>query len=140
MPLRARKARLSVLGILFSNLRMVSAMAYRTTFIASLGVVALILAAGEAFADPGAARGAAVAPAVAPARPAFPSFPRSMNHHHLRGPGAFWPAGGGVFYGLPPDAVDEPVVAPPLKQSDDLRYTCVYDIPWDYVHRCPQFR
>ena len=37
--------------------------------------------------------------------------------------------------------VDEPVVvAPPLKQSDDLRYTCVYDIPWDYVHRCPQFR
>ena len=110
-------------------------MAYRT-FIASLGVVALVLAASEAFADPGAARGAA----VAPARPAFPSFPRSIHNHH-RGPGAFWPAGGGVFYGLPPDAVDEPVVvAPPLKQSDDLRYTCVYDIPWDYVHRCPQFR
>jgi len=111
-------------------------MTYRTTFIASLSVVALVLGASETFADPGVARGAG----VAPARPAFPSFPRSMNHHHHRGPGAFFPAGGGVFYGLPPDAVDEPVVvAPPLKQSDDLRYTCVYDIPWDYVHRCPQF-
>jgi hypothetical protein len=111
-------------------------MTYRTTFIASLGVVALVLAASEAFADPGIARGAG----VAPARPAFPSFPRSMQHHHHRG-GGFFPGAGGVFYGLAPDAVDEPVVmAPPLKQSDDLRYTCVYDIPWDYVHRCPQFR
>ena len=111
-------------------------MTYRTTFIASLGVVALVLATGETFADPGIARGAG----IAPARPAFPSFPRSMHHHH-RGSGGFFPAGGGVFYGLSPDAVDEPVVvAPPLKQSDDLRYTCVYDIPWDYVHRCPQFR
>jgi hypothetical protein len=45
-----------------------------------------------------------------------------------------------VVYGLPTE-VERPIVeAPPLKQSDDLRYTCVYDIPWDYVHRCPQFR
>ena len=111
-------------------------MTYKTTLIASLSVVALVLAASEAFADPAGARGAG----VAPARPAFPSFPRSMHHHH-RGSGGFFPAGGGVFYGLSPDVVDEPVaVAPPLKQSDDLRYTCVYDIPWDYVHRCPQFR
>jgi hypothetical protein len=111
-------------------------MTYRTTFIASLSVVALVLATGETFADPGVARGAG----VAPSRPGFPSFPRSMNHHQRRG-GGFFPGVGGVFYGLAPDAVDEPVVvAPPLKQSDDLRYTCVYDIPWDYVHRCPQFR
>jgi hypothetical protein len=104
-------------------------MTYRTTLIASLSVVALVLAASEALADPGAAHGA---------RPAFPSFPRS-HHHHPRG-GGFWPAGGGVFYGLPPDTVDQPVVAAPEpKRSDDLRYTCVYDIPWDYVHRCPQF-
>ena len=110
-------------------------MTYRTTFIASLSVVALVLAASEAFADPAGARGAG----IAPARPAFPSFPRSHHHHH-RG-GGFWAGGPGVFYGLPPNAVDEPVVvAPPLKTSDDLRYTCVYDIPWDYVHRCPQFR
>jgi hypothetical protein len=110
-------------------------MTYRTTFIASLSVVALVLAASETFADPGGARGAGAG--VAPTRPAFPSFPRSMHHHHR---GGFFPAGG-LFYGVPSDVVDEPVVvAPPLKQSDDLRYTCVYDIPWDYVHRCPQFR
>ena len=63
-----------------------------------------------------------------------------MHHHHHRGAGGFYPGAGGVFYGLPSE-VNQPVVveAPPLKQSDDLRYTCVYDIPWDYVHRCPQF-
>jgi len=53
--------------------------------------------------------------------------------------GGFFPGAGGVFYGLPND-VREPVVeAPPAKTSDDLRYTCVLDIPWDYVHRCPQY-
>ena len=108
-------------------------MTYRTTLIASLSVVALVLAASEASADPGAAHGAG----LGPARPAFPSFPRS-HHHHPRG-GGFWPAGGGVVYGLPSEAERPVVEAPPLKQSDDLRYTCVYDIPWDYVHRCPQF-
>jgi hypothetical protein len=108
-------------------------MTYRTTLIASLSVVALVLAASEALADPGAARGAG----VASSRPAFPSFPRHHHHHHR---GSFFPATGGVFYGLPPDTVDQPaVVAPEPKRSDDLRYTCVYDIPWDYVHRCPQF-
>ena len=110
-------------------------MIYRTTFIASLSAVALVLGGSGAIAEPGMARG----PGVVSARPAFPSFPRSGHHHHHRGVSGFWPAGGGVFYGLP-DTVGEPVaVAPPLKTSDDLRYTCVYDIPWDYVHRCPQF-
>jgi hypothetical protein len=119
-------------------------MTYRTTFFASLGVVALVLGAGETFANPAGAHGPGAAPGgpgVAPARPAFPTY-RSMHHHHHhpRGVGGFYPAGGGVFYGLPTE-VERPVVeAPPLKQSDDLRYTCVYDIPWDYVHRCPQFR
>ncbi|NOJ40798.1 hypothetical protein [Bradyrhizobium australiense] len=104
-------------------------MTYRTTFIASLSAVALVLAASAASADPG----------VAPARPAFPAFPKSGHHHHHRGVSGFWPAGG-VVYGLPSD-VDRPLVVetPPLKTSDDIRFTCVYDIPWDYVHRCPQF-
>ena len=114
-------------------------MTYRTPFITSLSAaVVLVLAAGDASADPGATRGGGVAPAVAPGRPAFPSFPQSGQHHHRRG-GGFFPGAGGVVYGLPND-VREPVVeAPPLKTSDDLRYTCVYDIPWDYVHRCPPF-
>jgi hypothetical protein len=123
-------------------------MTYRTTLIASLSAVALVLAAGETFANPAGAPGGPAAAhggpgashggrGAAPARPAFPTF-RSIHPHH-RGVGSFYPAGG-YYYG-PPATIDEPVaVAPPLKQSDDLRYTCVYDIPWDYVHRCPQFR
>ena len=118
------------MGMLLGNFQWVSAMTYRTTFLASLSAVALVLAAGEASADPGAARGAG----LAPSRPAFPSFPR----HHHRG-GGFFPATGGVFYGA--SDVREPVVeaAPPIPRSDDMRYTCVLDIPWDYVHRCPQY-
>lgn len=113
-----------------------------TTLIASLSAVALVLAAGETSANQAGARGPAAAPGgpgAASARPAFPAF-RSMHHHHHRGARGFYPGAGGVFYGLPSE-VNQPVVveAPPLKQSDDLRYTCVYDIPWDYVHRCPQF-
>jgi len=95
--------------------------------IASLGAAALVLGASETFADPGAPRGAG----VAPSRPAFPSFPRSMHHHPHRGTGGFFPATGGIFYGAP-NEVREPVAeAPPPKTSDDLRYTCVFDIPWD---------
>jgi hypothetical protein len=97
-------------------------MTYKSTLIASLSAVALVLAAGAASADPGGARGAG----LAPARPAFPSFPR-----HHRG-GGFFPATGGVYYGAM-------VEAPPPSRSDELRYTCVLDIPWDYVHRCPQY-
>ena len=81
MPLRARNAALSVLAVLLGNLPMVSAMTYKKTLIAALGAVALFLAAGETFAEPGPARGAG----VAPARPAFPSFPR----HHGRGAVSF---------------------------------------------------
>ena len=119
-------------------------MTYRMTFIASLSVVALVLGASETFADPGAARGAGIPGAArggagfAPARPGFPAFPRALHPHH-RGIGGFWPGDGGVFYGLPNETGGPLVEAPPPKTSDDIRYTCVYDIPWDYVHRCPQF-
>jgi hypothetical protein len=107
-------------------------MTIKTTLIASLGAVAIVLSVGAASADP---RGAVVAPGagVAPARPAMPAFPRNVH----RGTG-FFPATGGVFYGA--SEVREPVVeALPPRQSDEMRYTCVLDIPWDYVHRCPQY-
>src|SRR4249920_3655969 len=105
-------------------------MSYKTTLIASLSVVALVLAGSETFADPGAVRGGG----MAPQRPAFPQPPgRAMHQHHHRGAGGFWPAGGGVFYGLPNETYEPVEVAPPQKNSDDIRFTCVYDIPWDYV-------
>jgi hypothetical protein len=100
--------------------------------VASLGVAAFILAASETFAGSAVVQGGGLAP---PPRPTFqPSFGRSMHH---RGMGGFWPTTGGVFYGAPgPDPMVD--VPPPPKMSDDIRFTCVYDIPWDYVHRCPQ--
>jgi hypothetical protein len=115
-------------------------MSYRTTIIASLGAIALVLAAGESFANPPMAAPAPAAapsgPGVAPSRPGFPAF--GAGHHHHRGFGGGFYPGGGYYFGSA--AADEPVApAPPLKQSDDLRFTCVYDIPWDYVHRCPQY-
>jgi hypothetical protein len=109
-------------------------MTYRMcgTFIA-LSVVAFVLAASETFADPAVAvvRGGG----FAPPHPTFqPSVGRSLHHH--RGIGGFWPTAGGVFYG---PSNDEPMLdARQPKTSDDIRYTCIYDIPWDYVHRCPQ--
>jgi hypothetical protein len=116
-----------------------SAMTTRTTLIASLSAAVLVLAAGETFANPAGAQRPVAAPSgpgAAPHRPAFPGFRSMHHHHHHRG----FPGVGGVFYGLPAD-VEQPVVESPpiIKQSDDLRFTCVYDIPWDYVHRCPQF-
>src|ERR1044072_9392264 len=122
MALRARKAPLSVWEMLISNHRTVTAMTYRKTLIASLGVLALELGASETFADPGPVAGAG----AAPSRPAFPSRPgmqpnhRGFDHHRgfdrHRGFGGF----GGVFYGLPddgPTVVEGP--QPPLEQWAD---------------------
>src|SRR3954451_7657695 len=97
------------------------------TLIAALSVFALVVAASETLAE-GVARGGW----MAPPRPSVP-----MPHHYLRARGGYWPTTGGDYYGSPND---EPTVniVPPPKTSDDLRYTCVHDIPWDYVHRCPQ--
>ena len=143
MPLRASKARFSVAKECCSvTNELVSAMTYRMygTFIAALSVVVLVLAASETFAEPGVAR----AGGSAAQRPAFPrSVGRSLHHHH-RGMGRGFPTAEDFFYGPSYDfdgpSYDEPMVtAPPPKRSDDLRYTCVYDIPWDYVHRCPPF-
>jgi hypothetical protein len=105
------------------------------TLIASLGAVALVLAASETFAA-----GITHIEGVAPPPPTFHPTVRSLHHlrglHHQRGTGGFFPTAEGYFYG---PSYDEPMVDPRQPgTSDDIRYTCVYDIPWDYVHRCPQ--
>src|ERR1700730_17107726 len=133
MPLRARKARLSVAGMLLRTCELVSAMTHRMCrrFIASLGAVALVLAASEALADAPIAHVGGLAP---PHPTSAPSARRPLHHH--RGIGGFWPTAEDYFYG---PSYDEPMVdIRPPRTSDDIRYTCTYDIPWDYVHRCPQ--
>jgi hypothetical protein len=105
---------------------------YRT-LIASLGVVALVLAASETFADPGVVHVGGLAP---PRPAAQPPVGRPLHRHH-RATGGFLPSAGGYFY---EPSHDEPMMmdARQPRASDELRYTCTLDIPWDYVHRCPQ--
>ena len=109
-------------------------MTYKFKLFASLGAAALVLAAGAASADPGGPRGGG----ASPGRPSFPSFPRHHDHHHGHG-GGFFPGYGGVFYGASNEVREPVIVSPPASRMDELRYTCVLDIPWDYVHRCPQY-
>jgi hypothetical protein len=97
------------------------------TFIASLSV-AFILASNQAFGQLRAA-----APNGSP-----PSTHSSGHHgalHHRRNIGTFFPAVGG-FFGGPFNG--QPNVNLDVRQTiTDGIYTCTYDIPWDWVHRCP---
>jgi hypothetical protein len=114
-------------------------MMYRVSgaLFASLGAATLLLAPNVAFARSGASAHAGFAPAhshslsrpaIAGAR-AFHGF----RHHRRNGVDGFWPGWGDYSYG----PIGEP--APDFSQSaaPDLRATCTYDIPWDWVHRCP---
>jgi hypothetical protein len=115
-------------------------MAYRLygALIASLGVVALMLAANATFARSGAAVGGA---SVA-AHPMFrPSVARPFGHHRGRRLGGFWSDGGffydpsyGESYGGPLGGPLGEVGQPP---SGDVHYTYTNDVPWDWVHRFP---
>jgi len=96
--------------------------------IASLGVVAFVLAPNEAFARSGGARGA-----FASTHPiSRPTAAHAFRHH--RGNNVFWPGIGGDYYGPDVAPVGE-VPGPPT--SSDVHYTYTYDVPWDWAHRFP---
>ena len=137
MRLRARKARPSVRrgaagGCLLTK-RLVRAMAYRMygTVIASLGAVALMLAANETFAGSGAAPHGRV---TATHSFSHPPGAQSFRHHRRNNVGVFWPAVGDFSYG-PSNGEPMVDVAPPT--SGDVHYTYTYDVPWDWAHRYP---
>ena len=134
MHWRARKPRLSVNWNAAQTYELVCAMAYKVyaAFIASLGV-ALTLASSESFGRSGAANAGRSASTHSTSHR---SVARSLHHHHGRNTGAFWPAAGGFFYN-PPNGEPELDITQP--QSGDVHYTCTYDIPWDWAHRCPPF-
>jgi hypothetical protein len=96
--------------------------------VASLGVVALMLAANETFAGSGAApRGGFTS-----AHPlSHPSVARSLRHHRRNNAGALWPAVGGF--------IDEPSSGGPLVDvpQGDIHDSYRYDVPWDWAHRYP---
>jgi hypothetical protein len=108
-------------------------MSYRLygAFIASLSVLAFMLAANETFARSGGApRGGVVAkPPIS-----HPPVGHSFRHHRRGVVGPFWPAVGGFAYG---PTNDQPIADVPQSISGDFRYTYTYDVPWDWAHRYP---
>jgi|SRR5262245_43687 len=95
-----------------------------TAFITFLGV-AITLASNQAFGQLSAA-----APS---GPPAMPSARHNVAPH--RNIGTFFPAAGGVFGG---PFNSQPNLNLDVRQTiTDGIYTCTYDIPWDWVHRCP---
>jgi hypothetical protein len=99
------------------------------TFVASLGVLALMLATTEASARSGGAPRGAFASMRSGAHP-----PVAHWHHRRNNVGAFWPGVGDFGYG---PSIGEPIggLAPPA--SNDVHYTYTYDVPWDWAHRFP---
>jgi len=95
--------------------------------VASLSAVTLMLAPSGTFAASSGAglRGSTQAGADRPLARRF-GHPRHKSKFLLPG---------GIFY--EPSDFYEPsaaVVSPP---SNDVRYTYIYDVPWDWVHRFP---
>jgi hypothetical protein len=112
---------------------MVRVMTYRMlgALVASVSFVALVVAADESLARPGAAPHAA--PGVAGARPvAHAPFARPFRHHNRNAFGGFWPTAGGYYDGAPygGPAID-------VTQPSNVHYTYTYDVPWDWAHRYP---
>jgi hypothetical protein len=131
MRLRAPKARPKRALECSVTYEWVRAMTYRLygAFIASLGVVALILAANETFAGSGLPHSGGLSAHPTSHRP----FARSFRHHRGNNVGAFWP--GDVFDG--PSNVEPMLDVTPPPTSGDIHYTNTYDVPWDWAHRFP---
>jgi hypothetical protein len=99
---------------------------------ASIGAITLLLAANQAFARSGATAHAGFASPQS--HSAFrPRIAHGLRHHRKDGIGGFWTGWGDYSY-APIDQPGPDVTTPALP---DLRATCTYQIPWDWVHRCP---
>jgi hypothetical protein len=112
-------------------------MMYRVSgaLVASIGAVTLLLAANAAVARSGAAVHAGFAP-VHSHGASRPAIAHALKHRRRNdnGVGGFWP-GWGDDYSYGPTG--EPLLDNSGSAVPDLRATCTYDIPWDWVHRCP---
>jgi hypothetical protein len=109
-------------------------MTYRMygALIASLGVVALVLAPNETFARSGVAFRGGVTPTHSFSHA---SAAQLFRRNHRRNNAAFfWPGVEDYGYGSPGG---EPVIGGTQPTSGDIRYTTTYDVPWDWAHRYP---
>jgi hypothetical protein len=118
------------IGLLICDLRIGARAMMRqvcATFIASLSV-AFILTSNQAFGQRAAHGGGSASTHSSGHRGA-------MHHHNRRNIGTVFPAVGG-FFGGPFNS--QPNLNLDVRQTiTDGIYTCTYDIPWDWVHRCP---
>jgi hypothetical protein len=99
--------------------------------IASLGVLALLLTAGETQAASGGNFRGGVHAARATARPLAA---QSLRFHRRHAVASFWPAVDGSFYA---PGYGEPVADATPPGSNDVHYTYTRDVPWDWAHRYP---
>jgi hypothetical protein len=101
---------------------------------ASIGAIALLLAANQAYARSGAVAHSGFSSAHS--QQTFrPRIAHGLRHHRKDGIGGFgfWPGWGDYSYA--PTSEPGPDFTAPA--APDLRATCTYHIPWDWVHRCP---
>jgi len=99
--------------------------------IASLGGVALLLAANAAFARSGAAPHGGVVSTHSISRP---SVAQPFRHHRRNNFGGVWPGVGDLDYG---PSNGEPILDLTQAPSGDTHQTYTYDVPWDWAHRYP---
>jgi hypothetical protein len=99
-------------------------------FVASLSVLALMVATNETFARSGTAVRGGFTPAHAMAHP---SVGQSLRHFRRRNAALVW-ASGDPFYGSGYGDAGADVTQP---TSGDVHYTTTYDVPWDWAHRFP---
>jgi hypothetical protein len=98
-------------------------------FVASVGVVALVLATTETFARSGAAHSGGFSSTRSMSRS---PLAHAFRHHRRHDFGGFWPAGG--YFDEPSNGEPMADIPPP---SRDTHYTYTYDVPWDWAHRFP---
>jgi hypothetical protein len=133
MYLRARNARFSLCWRAAQQpTKRVRAMTHRMygALVASVGIVALMLAATETFAASRAASGARSHSM------SHRSVAQSLRHRRGNGRndgGVFWPDDG--FYD--DSSNGGPVADVPQSTSGDVHYTYKKDVPWDWAHRFP---
>jgi hypothetical protein len=102
--------------------------------LAAVGAIALAFATNEAVARTGGV-GLAAAPrtGVAPVRP-LPHAVHGFHHRNRFNGGFYWP-GYGDAYGAYAPATE--TITAPLGGQNDIRYTTIQDVPWDWAHRFP---
>jgi len=104
----------------------------------AVGAIAFAFATDEASARAGGI-GVAGAPhaGIVTTRPT-PHALHNFRHRGRFNGGFFWPGYGDAYGAYPPTG--EPIATPlkgPLSGPDEVRYTTIQDVPWDWAHRFP---